>query len=152
LTSNEGAIHIQRTLAVTKAGFHLKSPKSERGNRVVELPRFALDILAEHRRAMLAEGNAAADTVFCTKTGNFIGKSNFIREVYAPLLEKAEVPYRKFHTFRHTHVSELLHRGESVVDVARRIGDRPDVILKTYAKFIPGNGTRIANRLEEMYG
>jgi hypothetical protein len=51
-----------------------------------------------------------------------------------------------------THVSELLHRGESVVDVARRIGDRPDVILKTYAKFIPGNGTRIANRLEELYG
>jgi integrase len=64
----------------------------------------------------------------------------------------SEVPYRKFHTFRHTHVSELLARGESVVDVARRIGDRPDVVLKIYAHFIPGAGKRIATRLEEMYG
>jgi integrase len=38
-----------------------------------------------------------------TKTGNFIGKSNFIRQVYALLLARAGVAYPKFHTFRHTH-------------------------------------------------
>jgi integrase len=65
---------------------------------------------------------------------------------------KRSWPSRKFHTFRHTHVSELLSRGESVVHVARRVGDRPEVILKTYAHWIPGSGKRIAGRLEEMYG
>jgi hypothetical protein len=52
----------------------------------------------------------------------------------------------------HTHVSELLQRSESVVDVARRIGDRPDVILRTYAHFIPGSECRIAKSLDESYG
>jgi integrase len=75
-----------------------------------------------------------------------------IRKVYKPLLERAKVPYRKFHTFRHTHVSQLLAQGESVVDVARRVGDRPDVILKTYAHFLPGNEKRLANRLDALYG
>src|SRR5262249_54463157 len=105
---------------------------------------FAVAALAEHRKRALAEGTLSAATIFCTKGGNFIGKSNFIRETYQPLLERAEVAYRKFHTLRHTHVSQLLQRGESVVDVARRIGDRPDVILKTYAHFVPGSGQRIA--------
>lgn len=145
-------IHIQRTLATVENRFVFKKPKSVRANRVVELPPFALELLLEHRKQMVSEGIGRAPVCFCTKTGNPIARTNFVRKVHMPLLAAAGVTYQKFHTFRHTHVSELLHRGESVVDVARRIGDRPEVVLKTYAKFIPGNGERIARRLEEMYG
>jgi integrase len=152
LDLERGVMSVARSLAVVRGGFLLKEPKSRRGRRKVELPAFAVEALHEHRKRMLAEGNHAATTVFCTKPGRFIGKSGFIREIYAPLLERAGVPYRKFHTFRHTHVSELLSRGESVVDVARRVGDRPDVILKTYAHYIPDGGKKIAKRLDEMYG
>jgi integrase len=149
----EGAtISIQRTLDPAKGGFRLKKPKSERGRRVVDLPRFAVLALAEHRKSMLREGNLQAQVVFCTKTGHFISKSSFVRQVHAPLLARAGVPYRKFHTFRHTHVSELLARGVNVVDVARRVGDRPEVILKTYAHWIPGAGKQIATKLDAMYG
>ena len=147
-----GTIHIQRTLAVVKGGFLLKEPKSKRGRRIVELPRFAVDGLQEHLRRLLAEGNAAAPVLFCTRTGHFISKSSFIRQVYGPLLQRAEVPYRKFHTFRHTHVSQLLSQGESVVDVARRVGDSPEVILKAYAHFLPGSARRIVSGLDALYG
>jgi integrase len=145
-------VRVERALAVVKGGFRVKEPKSKRGRRVIDLPRFAVDALQEHRKRMLSEGNVAAPVVFCTKTGNYIGKSNFIKQVYHPLLRRAGVARRKFHTFRHTHVSELLARGESVVDVARRIGDRPEVVLKTYAHFLPGAGGKIARRLDEVYG
>jgi integrase len=146
-------LFIQRTLDQSAHGFRLKEkPKSERGRRVVDIPPFAVQALAEHRKQMLKEGNLSAPVAFCTRTGHFLSKSSFIKQVYRPMLAKANVPYRKFHTFRHTHVSELLSRGENVVDVARRVGDRPDVILKTYAHWIPGSGKKIASRLEEMYG
>jgi integrase len=149
----QGVLSIQRTLAYADGAFFLKErPKSHRGRRQIELPPFAVDLLHEHRKAMLAEGSLSAPVVFCTTTRNYIAKANFIRKVYRPLLAEAEVPYRKFHTFRHTHASELLARGESVVDVARRLGDSPEVVLRTYAHFIPGSGPRIAKRLEEMYG
>jgi len=90
--------------------------------------------------------------MFCTKTGHFIGKSSFIRQVYTPLLKRAGVPYRKVHTFRHTHVSQLLAQGGSVVNVARRIGDRPEVILKTSAHFLPRNADRLTSRLDALCG
>jgi integrase len=101
---------------------------------------------------MLAEGHLSGPVVFCTSTGNYIGRGNSIKKTYAPLLKAAKVPYRKFHTFRHTHVSELLKAGESVVSVARRVGDSPEVILRTYAHYLPGSGPRIARRVEELYG
>lgn len=149
----DNTIHIQRTLTVVRGGFLLKGcPKSERGNRIVELPRFAMDALAEHRKRMLAEGHASAPVVFCTRTGNYITRSSLVNEVYPPLLKDAKVPYRKFHTFRHTHISQLLHAGEPVVDVARRVGDRPEVILKTYAKYLPGNADRTTRLLDQLYG
>ena len=130
-----GTISIQRSLGLVRGEFLLKEPKSKRGKRIVELPRFAVDSLREHMKRLMAEGNAAAPAIFCTKPGNFICKSSFIRQIHAPLLKRAGVPYRKFNVFRHTHISQLLAAGESVVDVARRVGDRPEVILKTYAHF-----------------
>jgi len=145
-------ITIRRSLAPVKGGFVLKEPKSKRGVRVIELPRFCVDALREHLKRLLAEGQVSARTIFCTRTGHFISHSSFARQVHTPLLKRAGVPYRKFHTFRHTHVSQLLAQGESVVDVARRVGDRPEVILKTYAHFIPGNAERLTSRLDFLYG
>jgi integrase len=148
---DHGEIHIRRSLAQLKGGFLLKEPKSQRGRRGVEVPGFVMHALRHRQREALAEGTHSAPAVFCTKTGNFIGKSNFIRQVYALLLARAGVVYRKFHTFRHTHVSELLAGGEDVLEVARRVGDRPEVILKTYAHRLPRDRGRIVRRLEEMY-
>jgi integrase len=146
-----GAITIRRSLALVKHGFIFKEPKSKRGTRIVDLPRFAVEALREHLKMLLAEGNAGAATIFCTGTGHYLSRGSFTYQVYKPVLKRAKVPYRKFHTFRHTHVSELLKRGESVVDVARRVGDKPEVILKTYAHFLPGGGANITSRLDSLY-
>jgi integrase len=148
-----GAITIERSLSPVKGGFISKVPKSAHSRRTTDLPRFCVNALHEHRKRMLAEGrDVKLGPVFLTRTGNYIEKSNLICKVYVPLLAAARVPYRKFHTFRHTHVSELLSRGVSVVDVARRIGDRPEVVLKSYAHWLPKPSRAITDRLEAMYG
>jgi integrase len=152
LDLDKATLRIEQALSCVQQRFILREPKSKRGRRIVELLRFAVDALVDHRKRMLAEGNLGAAVVFCSRNGGFIEKTNLIRKVWQPLLERAGVPYRKFHSIRHTHVSELLARSVSVVDVARRVGDRPEVILKTYAHFIPGGGAGVARRLDEMYG
>jgi integrase len=40
----------------------------------------------------------------------------------------------RFHDLRVTHATALLDAGIPVHTVARRIGNRPDVLLRTYAK------------------
>jgi integrase len=148
-----GAVEFARSLDYDKGrgGFYFKEPKSERGRRRVDLPRFAALALASHRQAMLKEGNIAA-TVFCTKGGTPIGKSNFVRQIWKPLLAAAGVPYRKFHAARHTHASRLLMDGVSVPEVARRLGDTQETILRTYSHYIPGAGPDVARKLDGFYG
>lgn len=101
---------------------------------------------------MLKEGNHAAAAIFCTRTGEYISRTNFIRQSHTWLLEKAGVPYRKFHTYRHTHVSTLLANGVSVPETARRVGDTAAQIMKTYAHVIDRNSSAMAKRLETLYG
>ncbi len=133
-----------------KGGCKLKEPKSKRGRRTIDLPVFVVEALARHLASMTAEGHRDAGSVFCTPTGGFLRNSTLI-DFHANLLASANVHYRKFHVFRHTHVSELLARSVSVVDVARRIGDRPEVVLKTYAHFLPSRAAHIVDQLEELY-
>ncbi len=147
-----GQVHILQSLDYDKArgGFYFKAPKSDRGVRLVDLPAFAVDALTRHRASMEGEGNIEAP-VFCTKTGNPIGKSNFVRQIWTPLLAAAGVTYRKFHTARHTHASRLLIEGVSVPEVARRLGDAQETILRTYSHYIPGNGAEVARKVDRFY-
>src|SRR5262249_6203764 len=146
-----GLVNVRRSLAETKAGFLVKEPKTKRGRREIELPKFVVDALHVHQAAMLKEGNITAP-VFCTRSGRHISRTNFIRKSHTWLLEKAGVPYRKFHTYRHTHVSTLLASGLSVVETARRIGDTVTQVTKTYAHVIDRDRGAMAKRIEALYG
>jgi integrase len=146
----EGTLSIRKSLAQVKGGGRIKETKSKRGVRVVSLPTFCIDALRAHRERMEVAGLLAAP-VFCTRTGGYLSKSSFVRQDHKPLLARAQVRYRKFHTFRHTHVSELLAAGESVVEVARRIGDSPEVVLKTYAHYLPSSSNHLASKIDRLY-
>jgi integrase len=175
-----GTVTVRRTLTRRKgkkdaeggsaAGeFVLKEPKSRHSRRTVALPGFALDALREHRSAMLREGNIAAP-VFCTRTGNFLGKSNFTRQTFKPMLTKANaraanlaeksgaVPEAvptdlRFHDLRHTHASHLIAAGESVKAVSRRLGHASiEVTLRVYAHLMPNDDAKLAARVEGLFG
>jgi integrase len=143
-------VSVRRTLAVDKDGFHLKEPKSERGRRTIEIPQFAVDALLLRKEQAEKEGYLNK-LVFCTKTGEPTFKSNFIRKVHQVILENALVPYRKFHTYRHTHVSELLTKGIPIAEVARRVGDSQEVIYRTYSHYIRNSESHIVEAIDELY-
>jgi integrase len=148
---DRGTVRVVRSLAQAAVKFYLKEPKSKNGKRVIDVPEFALAPLRRLRDSDRAPEERRAEVIFCTRTGGFISKSSFIRQVWQPLLETAGVTYRKFHTLRHTHISELLSARVPVVEVARRVGDRPEVILKTYAHWLPGTDSGIGQQLDVMY-
>jgi integrase len=101
-----GTVKISKMLDQRDEGkFVLQPPKSKSGLRTVHLPGFALDAVKAHLKGR------KPGPVFTTRTGNYISKSNFVRSYWKPLVEKAKVKYRKFHTLRHTHASRLLADG-----------------------------------------
>jgi integrase len=127
-----------------------------------------VDALHEHRKAMVAEGNMAAP-VFCTRTGNYIGKSNLTRQTFKPILKRVNerarkeasekgtqpdlLPAIRFHDLRHTHATGLLARGHSIKAVSQRLGHASiELTLRVYAHVLPTDDGVLAEGLERMYG
>src|SRR5207249_10873968 len=77
--------------------------------------------LRRHQARMLAEGNRAADWMFCDTEGELLWGSNF-RRSFQPLLRKAEVPAVPFHSLRHTCATLLLQDGENIKAIQERLG------------------------------
>jgi integrase len=165
---DKGTLSVQRSLAQVKGQFVLKEPKSKRSRRTIKLPRFTLDALQQHRQAILKEGNIGAP-VFCTKTGNYIGKSNLIRQVFKPALARANekatgaakehggqpalLPDIRFHDLRHTHATGLLAQGHSIKAVSQRLGHASiELTLRVYAHVLPTDDDALADGLERMFG
>lgn len=157
----KGTVTVSRSLAQIGGEFVVKEPKSKASRRTVKLPASVTDALRVHRAAMLKEGHGS-DTVFCTKTGNYIGKSNLIRQVFKPLVERSNVAERdmakeaarepdqipaglRFHDLRHTHATLLLSLGHSVKALSQRLGHQDVAItLRTYAHVLPADDEKLA--------
>lgn len=133
-----GTVHVKRTVT---SGTKIGPPKSARGVRVIDLPAFVT-------AAMPPSGKGF---VFTSEEGGILRKSNFIRRDFAPMLAEAKIRYRKFHTFRHTHASRLLSAGVDVAEVARRLGDSIQTVMRCYAHWMPTwKGT--AGVIDGIYG
>jgi integrase len=163
-----GKLTVRRSLAEVGKEFLLKEPKSKQSRRTIRVPRYALDALLEHRKAMLAEGNLSALVVFCTKNGNYIRKSNLIRYMFQAIFKRANkaiqaeaeklgiepvlLPVIRFHDLRHTHATQLLTQGHSIKAVSQRLGHASvELTLRHYAHVLPGDDDRLAEALDRLY-
>ncbi|MGZ4287718.1 MAG: tyrosine-type recombinase/integrase [Solirubrobacteraceae bacterium] len=78
------------------------------------------------------------------------------RWLWASVLERAELepPQPVMHDLRHTHASRLIAAGWDPVEVAKRIGDRIETVLSTYAHEFDSRRRSAERRaaLEGLYG
>jgi len=74
--------------------------------------------------------------VFTTESGQMIDTRNFTRSFHR-LLDRAGVPYRKFHSIRHTFATEAIRRGVDVKDLQMLLGHSD--IQVTYNVYVHSN-------------
>jgi integrase len=122
----------------------VSTPKSKHGNRNIKLPPKASTALEEH-----VEKNESHRWIFTNTQGGPIHSSTFSRTYWKPLLVKAGVPYRNFHTCRHTTASNLLSKQLPIPAVAAYLGHTPQTLLKTYAHVMNNDFDLIAVALDE---
>ena len=54
------------------------------------------------------------------------------------------------HQFRHSHASLLISNNVSLNVIAKRLGDTPDIVLKTYAHLFPQKEAEVLNILNKF--
>ena len=75
--------------------------------------------------------------------GGSIQDDTFRQRVWAPLLKRAELRYRKPHTLRHTYASILIEAGEPLTYIQQQLGHHsPAFTLKAYGHLLPRAGRR----------
>jgi integrase len=159
-------LRIERSIEETKKhGRRFKPPKTERGNRVIDIDDALIALLLaerdKHRRiiAGVPDGadvnldlvklpddalmfpSTAGDDFDCTRTRNPSSVSNEFM-----LQARRRFPGLRFHDLRGSHATILLNDGESVHVVAARLGHDPVVLLKSYAKRTRGADKRQRQR------
>lgn len=124
---DEGKFRVEKTLATTKGGPYLSTPKTEASKRRLTLNPSMSALLQSHRIAQAEEAKIAGnkfldkDFVFSTRTGEPIDPNNFYRSVKR-VCKKAGLDEHGPHVLRHTFATLLLEDGVPIHVVSRILG------------------------------
>lgn len=137
ILNNKTTVKVNKTLTTAKIfGVNGKKnryetkvtkPKSKSSRREVPLPAALkpelrkLEILVAEEKLRLGEAYTNNKLLFPSETGTYIDAKN-LRRSWERALEKANIPYRKFHALRHTYATRLFENNTSILTVSRLLG------------------------------
>lgn len=144
-------IKVREALEQTKAyGIRSKLPKSKAGRRDITLPDILVDVLREHRKAMLelrmqlGVGRLPEDALLFANVDGTPQSPNAMSAAWADFAESIGMPEVTFHALRHTHASHLIDAGVDIVTSAIA-WDTPRRILR-YESMRTCSGRTMAKR------
>jgi integrase len=152
----DGSLQVRRTLAITRNGPVLTSPKTTGSRRSVKLTSKAIEALKRHLERQLGEidriGSLWSENglIFASEKGEPINRHNLTRRSFKPLLKRAGLPQIRFHDLRHTCATLLLTRNVNVKIVSEMLGHSTIAItLDTYSHVLPNMRDQAAAAMEE---
>jgi integrase len=124
-------------------------PKTEASKRTIDLPEDVSAAIAEMQRCRDAK---PSDLMFSDSEGKPLRKSNFLRRVYHPLLERAGLPKVTFHSLRHVSNSILYSKTGNVKTLQERLGHTTArITLETYTHVLSGAHREAADALTGLF-
>ena len=139
----------KRTVTINKSFQHLNgrdiitSPKTEKSNRTIQMPKFLCDEMQNYLKMLYDVG--LDDRMFP------VTKSYLHREMDRGAKE-AGVKRIRIHDIRHSHVSLLIDMGFSATAIAYRVGHESIDITYNYAHLFPSKQAEIADKLDMERG
>ena len=148
-----GRIGVARTWS-DKAG-RIEAPKDHEGRFVKASPAL-LTALRAQLEAVALEGQVQdwspeqRELVFPNKAGRIMQYSSFLEDVWQPLLTKAGLPDRKYHSTRHTFATWLLSDGADLRWVQQQLGHASIAqTADTYGHVQPDRHEAAVNALDQ---
>jgi integrase len=110
-------------------------PKTDKSIRTIELLEPVVDYLRQIK-PLRAQPN---DYIFFDQRGNPIRQEKFGERHFQGALTALKIRHRDFYHCRHTFISVMLSHGENPKRIAEYVGNSPEVIFRSYGKWIGGH-------------
>lgn len=132
-------------------------PKSKSSVRTVPIPSYLVKVLKQQelkqKQDKLKAGSSyiESDFVFTTAIGGNIEARNLTRS-YKRLLKKASIPYRKFHSLRHTYATKLFEVDVPLKTVQTLLGHSDITITADiYTHVMPEKRINAVEKLNDLF-
>ena len=139
----KGTVSISKSYQRLSGQDLITTPKTEKSNRVITMPRFLVEEIQDYLKMFYGIG--PDDRMFT------ITKSYLHREMDRGAKE-AGVPRIRIHDIRHSAVSLLIDMGFSATAIADRVGHESIDITYNYAHLFPSKQTEMADKLNMERG
>ena len=117
----------------------ITSPKTEKSNRTILMPKFLCEEIQEYIQ-MQYEVKTDARLFSVTKS--------YLDHEMRRGVKESGVKKIKVHGLRHSHVSLLIHMGFTVLAIADRMGHEAEKVTLKYAHLFPTVQTEMAQKLD----
>ncbi|MBD2439881.1 site-specific integrase [Nostoc sp. FACHB-110] len=129
VTSDFRYINFDCAVVLTDKGLAKKA-----GLKTQEKRRFPVNQKLKHILERICKGKFNNDILFPSpQDRTYIDTDNFRKRVWKVVLDGLEIEYRKPYNTRHTFITLALESGLDAKDVARLVGNSPEIIYKHYA-------------------
>lgn len=143
----DGIVRINKTIRNVKVFEDKKNfthelkvtrPKSSSSVREIPIPDKlstelkSLDILVKQEKLRMGPAYTNNDLLFPSITGTYLNEQN-LRRSWQRALERLGMPYKKFHSLRHTYATRMIENGVELLTVSRLLGHNSITTTEIYA-------------------
>lgn len=145
---NSGIMNISKTAYRIKENgtprIVVDKPKTRNSNRIIPLPKQLIEILKKIKK----QSNSLY--VLSTRNGGMVGTREY-QKTYQRILAKLDIPYKNFHSLRHTFATRAVEMGMDVKTLSEILGHKnPMITLQRYTHSLISYKTEMMNKMGKM--
>lgn len=145
---NTNYLYINKTLYTAKQDNKyatiVDTPKTKNSKRVIPLPKQLVIILKKIQKA------SKSDYIITTSNNGLVGTRSYQR-TFETIQRKLKIPYKNFHSLRHTFATRAIEMGMDVKTLSEILGHKnPVVTLTRYTHSMMSYKTDMMNKMGKM--
>lgn len=141
-------LRVNKTVyTITKNGkneAYIDKPKTKQSNRIIPLPKQLISLLKKNKKKSIS------NYIITTKTGGIVQNRSY-QKTFKSILRKCNIPYKNFHSLRHTFATRALELGMDVKTLSEILGHKNSTItLNRYSHSLLEHKVEFMNKVGKL--